>query len=81
MCVSGYWNFSIAAEPTYTWGVLRDLRFAIGAFFVLLGLILIALPNEHAVLTTGPVNAEVGAAVIVFGALMLWLARRGSRRA
>ena len=64
----------------YTWDVLRDLRFAIGAFFLLLGLILVALPGEQAPLTTGPVNAEAGVAVIVFGALMLWLARRGSQR-
>lgn len=59
---------------------LQDLRFAIGAFFTLLGIILISLPSERAPLTTGPVNTEAGACILVFGVLMLLLAFRGARR-
>lgn len=55
---------------------MQDLRFVIGAFFGMLGVILMALPGEHAALTTGPVNTEAGAGMFVFGMLMLWLAFR-----
>ena len=59
--------------------VAQDLRFVIGTFFAILGVVLIAVPGEHAPLTTGPVNAEAGACILAFGALMLWLAIRGRK--
>jgi hypothetical protein len=60
--------------------LLRDLRFAISVFFLLLGAILVSLPEEHAPLTTGPVNAQAGAGAIVFGVVMLGLALRTRQR-
>ncbi len=57
---------------------MTDLRLPIGIFFVLIGLILFALPGNRAPLTDVPVNAYAGAAMLIFGGAMLWLARRRS---
>ncbi|HUA85195.1 MAG TPA: hypothetical protein VMB85_15135 [Bryobacteraceae bacterium] len=55
-----------------------DLRLPIGIFFAILGIILVASPGERAVLTTVPVNLYAGAAMLLFGGAMLWLASRKS---
>ncbi|HTS77661.1 MAG TPA: hypothetical protein VMG40_15730 [Bryobacteraceae bacterium] len=55
---------------------MTDLRFPIGLFFAILGLILIAMPGMHARLSDAPVNLYSGASMLIFGAVMLWLALR-----
>jgi hypothetical protein len=58
-----------------------DLRLPAGLFFSALGLILcvagLFLPESPAPLTDVNVNLYSGAAMLVFGAAMLWLSRRG----
>jgi hypothetical protein len=60
---------------------MRDLRTPIGIFFTLIGLILaitgLATANR-APLETANVNLYCGVTMLVFGGLMLWLARRSS---
>jgi hypothetical protein len=53
-----------------------DLRLPIGIFFALVGLILVVTTGGRAPLTDLPVNAYAGAPMLVFGGVMLWLARR-----
>ncbi len=57
-----------------------DLRLPSGLFFTLLGLILCATgllaPDSRAPLTAANVNLYAGAAMLVFGGVMLWLALR-----
>ncbi len=55
---------------------MTDLRLPIGIFFALTGLLLCMVPSASAPLAEGPVNAWAGASMLVFGGLMLWLARR-----
>lgn len=55
-----------------------DLRFPIGIFFAILGIILVSLPGARAALTDVPVNLYSGAAMLIFGGAMLWLAWRRS---
>ena len=59
---------------------MNDLRAPIGFFFSLLGLILVGMaifsPGTRAPLTTTNVNLEAGGAILAFGAIMLWLARK-----
>jgi len=59
---------------------MNDLRVSSGLFFSLLGLILCALgifaPGTRAPLTDVNVNLYTGIAMLVFGGVMLWLARR-----
>jgi ABC-type Mn2+/Zn2+ transport system permease subunit len=61
---------------------MNDLRVPIGAFFSIVGVILviagIAMPNARADLTTVNVNLYCGISMLVFGSVMLWLARRAS---
>jgi low temperature requirement protein LtrA len=61
---------------------MTDLRAAIGMFFAVIGLILTAagmvLPGR-APLENANVNLYCGAAMLAFGAVMLWLAGRGRR--
>jgi len=57
---------------------MNDLRIPIGAFFALLGGLLITAPTRHALLTQAPVNLYTGVTMLVFGGVMLWL---GLRRA
>jgi hypothetical protein len=57
---------------------MDDLRIPIGAFFLILGGILVALPVHQAPLTDVPVNLYAGLAMLVFGGGMLWLAFRKS---
>jgi hypothetical protein len=55
-----------------------DLRLPTGAFFFLLGAILLLTPGRPAPLTDVNVNLYAGAAMAVFGGTLLWLAKRHS---
>jgi hypothetical protein len=60
---------------------MRDLRIPIGLFFTLVGLILAAtgaVSANRAPLETANVNLYCGASMLIFGGVMLWLARRSS---
>jgi hypothetical protein len=57
---------------------MNDLRNPIGIFFVLVGLLLFIEWRETAPLTIVPVNFYVGTTMILFGLVMVWLARRRS---
>ena len=61
---------------------MDDLRTPSGIFFALLGLILIATsifaPGARAPLTDVNVNLYAGLAMLTFGGILLWLARRAS---
>ena len=61
---------------------MLDLRVPSGWFFTLLGVILLAMglfaPDTRAALTESNVNLYCGAAMLVFGAFLLLMARRGS---
>jgi hypothetical protein len=61
---------------------MNDLRIPIGSFFALVGLILCAVglvANYQAPLELVNVNLYCGIAMLIFGAVMLWLSRRGVR--
>jgi len=61
---------------------MGDLRIAIGSFFALVGLILGAVSfaaNYQAPLESANVNLYCGVSMLIFGAVMLWLAHRKSR--
>jgi hypothetical protein len=58
---------------------MNDLRIPIGSFFALVGLILIAVGvagNYEAPLESVNVNLYCGVSMLIFGAVMLALARR-----
>jgi hypothetical protein len=58
---------------------MNDLRIPIGGFFALVGVILGVtgvVSGNQAPLETANVNLYCGIAMLVFGAAMLWLARR-----
>lgn len=58
---------------------MNDLRVPIGVFFALVGVILCAAglaADYRAPLESANVNLYCGASMLVFGAIMLWLARR-----
>ena len=60
---------------------MRDLRIPIGAFFSLTGVILAVTgvaTQYRAPLETANVNLYCGISILIFGCVMLWLARRGS---
>ena len=60
---------------------MRDLRIPIGLFFTLAGLTLAvtgAVSGNRAPLVTANVNLYCGVSMLVFGGVMLWLARRSS---
>jgi uncharacterized membrane protein HdeD (DUF308 family) len=63
---------------------MLDLRVPSGWFFALLGIILLGMglfaPDARAVLTDANVNLYSGAAMLIFGAFMLILARRAARK-
>jgi putative Ca2+/H+ antiporter (TMEM165/GDT1 family) len=61
---------------------MTDLRIFIGAFFAVIGVTLVAvgiLLENRASLETANVNLYCGLAMLAFGAVMLWLARRSRR--
>lgn len=55
---------------------MNDLRTPIGAFFLILGILVAAVPGARAPLTDAPVNLYAGLAMLAFGGVMLWMARR-----
>lgn len=60
---------------------MNDLRTPIGIFFSLVGLILLAtgvLTDNRAPLEASNINLYCGATMLVFGGVMLWLARRSA---
>jgi len=60
---------------------MDDLRTSIGGFFSLTGIILLltaVLSGYRAPLESANVNLYCGAAMLLFGGVMLWLARRNS---
>jgi hypothetical protein len=61
---------------------MGDLRTPIGLFFGIIGIILlivgIADPGARAELTQVNVNLYCGLSMVIFGSVMLWLARRSS---
>jgi hypothetical protein len=60
---------------------MRDLRLPIGLFFTLAGVILMITgltTQNRAPLETENVNLYCGVTILVFGGVMLWLARRRS---
>ncbi len=60
---------------------MRDLRIPIGVFFTLIGLVLAVtgfVTDNRAPLETANVNLYCGVTMLVFGGVMLWLARRSS---
>lgn len=62
--------------------MMNDLRVPIGSFFALVGVILCATGlavDYHAPLEAANVDLDCGISMLIFGAVMLWLARRKSR--
>jgi hypothetical protein len=57
---------------------MNDLRNPIGLFFTLVGLMLAFDWRETAPLTAAPVNLYVGSTMVLFGLVMVWLARKRS---
>ena len=60
---------------------MNDLRVPIGLFFSAVGVLLIIAGlafDYHAALTSANVNLYCGISMLVFGSVMLWLARRAS---
>jgi hypothetical protein len=59
-----------------------DLRIPSGAFFLLIGVILLVMaveaPSARAPLTELNVNMYAGSAIALFGGILLWLAKRHS---
>lgn len=62
---------------------MLDLRLPSGGFFVVLGIILVAMgifdPGERAALTDANVNLYSGLGMLVFGAFLLLMAWRSGR--
>jgi uncharacterized membrane protein HdeD (DUF308 family) len=56
-----------------------DLSRIIGVFFVIVGLLLLTVPQARAPLTPAPVNLYVGVVTIAFGAVMLAISLRSRR--
>jgi hypothetical protein len=61
-----------------------DLRTPSGWFFILIGgilaLVAVLPPEERAPMAGGSVNLYSGVFMLLFGAMLLWLARRGKAR-
>ena len=61
---------------------MSDLRVTIGGFFVLVGAIVSGtglVADYHAPLESASVDLYCGVAMLIFGAVMLWLAWRKAR--
>ena len=63
---------------------MLDLRFPTGAFFGMVGILLVAMgllaPETRAPLTAANVNLYCGLVMLAFGGVMLGLALRARRR-
>lgn len=60
---------------------MEDLRVPIGSFFVILGILLLisaAVVTGNAPLAPPKLNLYCGIVNLVFGGIMLWLARRAT---
>jgi len=61
-----------------------DLRYPLGMLFTAFGVLLagygLLRPEERAVMSAVNVNLYAGLAMLVFGVVMLWLARRAESR-
>lgn len=57
---------------------MTDLRIPIALFFGIVGILLLTVTGNHAPLTEEPVNLYSGVAMLLFGGVMAWLARRRS---
>jgi hypothetical protein len=57
---------------------MTDLRIPIALFFGIVGILLLTVTGNHASLTDAPVNLYTGVAMLLFGGVMAWLARRRS---
>ena len=55
---------------------MNDLRIPIGVFFLITGGLLVTMPGARAPLTDAPVNLYAGITMLIFGGVMVWLARR-----
>ena len=58
---------------------MNDLRYPIGTFFALLGVLLLTASRARAALTEAPVNLYTGCAMLVFAVAMLLTARLGRK--
>ena len=60
---------------------MEDLRIPIGSFFVIMGILMLiaaAMAGGNAPLAPPHVNLYCGIANLIFGGIMLWLARRAA---
>jgi hypothetical protein len=60
---------------------MSDLRIPIGIFFTLVGLLVVITglgAGYHAPLESANINLYCGISILLFGGVMLWLARRSS---
>jgi hypothetical protein len=55
---------------------MNDLRIPIGLFFLIVGVLLMTVLHSRAPIAAGPVNLYAGLAMLLFGAVMLWLGKR-----
>jgi hypothetical protein len=58
---------------------VNDLRLPIGAFFVLLGVLLLTVSSARAQLDSEPVNLYSGLVMLAFGSVMLLLVQQSRR--
>jgi hypothetical protein len=58
---------------------VNDLRLPLGAFFVLLGILLMTVSGARARLDSEPVNLYAGLVMLAFGAVMLLLVQQSRR--
>jgi hypothetical protein len=58
---------------------MSDLRLPIGAFFILLGTLLMTVTGAHAPLDSAPVNLYAGLVMLAFGAVMVLLVQQSRR--
>lgn len=58
---------------------LNDLRFIIGIFFALIGamLVMLAFVLNYELASGKTLNLFAGLSMMVFGAFMLWMSKRG----
>jgi hypothetical protein len=80
--LSGDRDRGVGAVKSFVLVIMNDLRIPIGSFFLLVGVILAItgiVADYQARLESANVNLYCGASMLIFGAVMLWLAWRKSR--